>query len=234
MRHATATARTTAARITLSPRLPLHRNTAPVRSATGAHARWSVAQRLNRFAIVVTGVFVLAACDSGAPPRHQADTLSLSTGPARSSLTADTALAEIPIPSSAQPTGTAAVRTRVVPLAQHSTWGDTPGPIPVGAASSVGSAAPAFDLGRACRTGADCALVPDDCTKCPPCEATWRQAANRSTVDQIVESRRAVECPPIACMQCRAIPRPGHPPRRGGYIGTSVDCIAGQCVSKDP
>lgn len=89
-----------------------------------------------------------------------------------------------------------------------------------------------FEPDRACQTHADCAIVPDDCRECPPCEAVWRSAANHATVRRIVEARAAVECPPIYCEQCWTPPPPGAAPAPQGYLGDAAECRAGQCVVK--
>lgn len=84
---------------------------------------------------------------------------------------------------------------------------------------------------RRCASDDDCALIPDDCTTCPPCEATWRQAANKKKVQKIVAERARVPCPPIMCPQCTPTPTmPGQPRAETGYIGDRAVCRAEQCV----
>jgi hypothetical protein len=80
---------------------------------------------------------------------------------------------------------------------------------------------------RACKQDTDCELVPDDCRKCPPCEPTWRSAANRREVQRITAERAKVECPPISCQQCDV-------PGLQGYLGEGAACLDGQCVAREP
>lgn len=84
---------------------------------------------------------------------------------------------------------------------------------------------------RRCARDSDCALVPDDCTMCPPCAATWRSAANTKKVRAIVAERAKIECPPIGCPPCAPRPTmPGQPRAETGWIGERAVCRANQCT----
>lgn len=84
---------------------------------------------------------------------------------------------------------------------------------------------------RRCARDTDCALVPDDCTMCPPCKATWRSAANTKKVRAIIAERAKIPCPPIGCPQCAPTPvPPGQPRAETGWIGERAVCRVNQCV----
>ena len=165
---------------------------------------------MHRSVIAALIVFLVGACDSGVPPRNQADTLAdTSTLPGAANAPSSGA------PSSGAPSSTAPFAypegttttppptpLDVSPSTAAERWPErTPPPALPGAANSEPTSARAFDPERACKKDADCAVVPDDCSHCPPCEATWRRAANRATVNRIVKARQAIECPPIYCEQ---------------------------------
>jgi hypothetical protein len=189
---------------------------------------------MYRLGVAALGIFFVGACESGAPPRNQADTLAnTSTLPTAANPLYPTAPSSTT--SSARSQGTTAI---VTPKPDGVSRMATPEPnqehalspaLP-GSATSEHAPAPAFDPERACKKTADCAVVPDDCSLCPPCEATWRRAANRATVNRIVKARQAVECPPIYCEQCWTPPPPGVAPEPHGYLGDVAECRAGQCV----
>lgn len=193
---------------------------------------WSTKTAVETVAVGVlaSGVFTVAACDSGVPPRHQADTL------AHGQTSPTTSLATTSSHSSRQSASEHASPNDDTPPAPNAALEPkpeyTPPPVLPGDAKPEPSPAPVFDPERACRRDADCALVPDDCTHCPPCEATWRRAANRVAVNRIIKARQAMECPPIACVQCSLPTPPGQPPQQRGYLGNSAACQAGQCVVK--
>lgn len=162
--------------------------------------------------IVAGSVVWLVACDSGVPPRSQADTRVQGAS-------------AVGIGQQAQGTS-----THSPAWSQSSAFNEVGASVDVAPPSHTSPAL--FEPDRACQTHADCAIVPDDCRECPPCEAVWRSAANHATVRRIVEARAAVECPPIYCEQCWTPPPPGAAPAPQGYLGDAAECRAGQCVVK--
>lgn len=177
---------------------------------------------------------LVSSCSSDVRPRSQADTRV--DGPAHRSA----ARVAFPDASSASPESTSSLSTPDVTatgttLATTPPLSHYPPPLLPGADTPPPTPAATFEPERACKKDDDCALVPDDCRECPPCEATWRTAANRSTVRRIVKARATVACPPIMCQQCWTPPPPGVAPQAHGYLGEAVECRAGQCVVKrDP
>lgn len=210
---------------------------------------------MNKFVLATLSAFWLGACDSGVPPRNQADTLAQT--PPSPSATAAAAVGTAPTPgplaSAAAPSASSADATTPEPLSpstapppitpvQSASLPALPSatPSPQAAAPPVlSSATPAglpaspFDPERACNQDSDCELVPDDCRHCPPCEGTWRRAVNRVALKRIVKAQRAIACPPIMCPRCSPRPAPpGQPPVTTGYLGDTAKCEARQCVAK--
>lgn len=194
---------------------------------------------MNKFAIALLGALSLAACDSGVPPRNQADTrvetaTSTATAPNPSAAVASPTTAMVP--ATVAPAETALVTPTAAPGEASpqvsSVVVQTPPPALSSSTPEESPAAP-FDPERACQKDSDCGLIPDDCRHCPPCAGTWRRAANRAAVKRAIKAQQAIVCPPIMCQRC--VPRPalpGQPPVTSGYLGSSAECRAGQCVAK--
>jgi hypothetical protein len=190
---------------------------------------------MHGLVIAAIGVLLVGACDPGVPPRNQADTLAdTSTHPIAAGTPSLAAPSSTGFPTHSGGTTAAPLTPPDVSpvVTSERRLEHTPPPVLPGAANSEPASSPVFDPKRACKKDADCALVPDDCSHCPPCEATWRRAANRATVNRIVKARQAVECPPIYCEQCWTPPPPGIAPEPHGYLGDVAECRAGQCIVK--
>jgi hypothetical protein len=175
----------------------------------------AISRATSRVALVCSAsVGLFAACESGgSPPRNQADTRS-----GRAELSSS-------VEGLGEQAGAVGAHSQEAIEGTRPEHGVSGGPD-----TRVVQVAPGAEYDRSCRTDADCALVPDDCTTCPPCEPTWRQAASRATVERLIVEQKKATCPPIACLQCSPLPAaPGEPPAPRGYIGTAAVCVGGQC-----
>lgn len=74
---------------------------------------------------------------------------------------------------------------------------------------------------RACKTDADCTLVPKRPCSCPPCGRVLRESLNVTAVERLRERWARRRCRMPACKACE-----------GEWVGTRAVCEAGQCTTK--
>lgn len=201
---------------------------------------------MKQFVLALLSALWLGACDSGVPPRNQADTLAEApTSPSSAATVAAVTALETQSHATAPSTASADAIAPALPAPSTATVQSGPPALPnatpqpqphppvVPGAEPAPSAAAPFAPERACKQDSDCELVPDDCRHCPPCQGTWRRAVNHAALNRIVKEQRAIPCPPIMCPKCFPRPAPpGQPPVTTGYLGSAAKCEARQCVAK--
>lgn len=186
------------------------------RPTSSFDVRGAAAGPMSLTMVAALGVWAFAGCESGgSPPRNQADTRSPHL----------TALSVSPGGSVGDGSSDGfRLNESAVAVEAHPSSARAPLPPP-------GPRVSGEENDGACRKDANRALIPGDCAACPPCEPTWRQAANRATSDRVIAERKAVVCPAIACMQCAVLSSaPGETPAQRGYVGSAAVCRAGHAL----